>query len=319
VRKVSLSIAGAGYLILLLAFWLVARHSPLALSLAAAFPPAFASVGLLLAPLWFFGFGAAAPLRSCRHAMKIAAATSLALPYFIWAMGGAGFYWRAAVIVMAFPPLLAAFLRPSQGSPRMTWRDCLALAILATTYFSGWLRAAWPSPALAPLPKLFLADVALYCFLVVRDLPGAGYSLVPHRSAWVVGGREWLLYLPFALLSGELVGFIRFHPGLPSAGALASSALVTFFLIALPEELFFRSLLQNLLETRLGRTRALVVAAVLFGLSHFTHHSPFHWGYVLLASMAGIFYGRAWRAQRQVLAAVVTHTAVDVVWSLWFR
>jgi uncharacterized protein len=40
---------------------------------------------------------------------------------------------------------------------------------------------------------------------------------------------------------------------------------------------------------------------------------------VFLASIAGIFYGRAWRANRQIFASIVTHTAVDVVWSLWFR
>jgi len=35
--------------------------------------------------------------------------------------------------------------------------------------------------------------------------------------------------------------------------------------------------------------------------------------------VAGFFYGRAWRSRRQLLASAVTHTAVDVVWSLWFR
>lgn len=95
--------------------------------------------------------------------------------------------------------------------------------------------------------------------------------------------------------------------------------MVTFLLIALPEELFFRGILQNLLETRLGRSGALIVASVLFGLSHFNHGSVFDWRYVLLATIAGIFYGRAWRAQRQIFAAVLTHTLVDVVWSLWFR
>jgi CAAX protease family protein len=90
-------------------------------------------------------------------------------------------------------------------------------------------------------------------------------------------------------------------------------------LIAIPEELFFRAILQNLLETRFGPTRALVIAAFLFGLSHFNHGSRFNWKYVLLASLAGIFYGRAWRVNRHIFASVVTHTAVDVVWSLWFR
>jgi len=47
--------------------------------------------------------------------------------------------------------------------------------------------------------------------------------------------------------------------------------------------------------------------------------ASFNWRYVLLAAIAGVFSGRAWRARRQLLASVITHTAVDVVWSLWFK
>lgn len=201
----------------------------------------------------------------------------------------------------------------------MSWRDTAVLVIIAATYFLHWFQRAWPYAALAALPKLFLADVALYCFLVVRKIDGAGYSLVPSRAALVTGIREWAFYFPFALIIGELTGFIHFHGALPAAGKIVADVLITFFLIALPEELFFRSILQNLLDTRLGSKGALLLAALLFGLSHFNHGAGFNWRYVLLASIAGIFYGRAWRKNRNIFSAIVTHTGVDVVWSLWFR
>jgi hypothetical protein len=118
---------------------------------------------------------------------------------------------------------------------------------------------------------------------------------------------------------GELTGFIHFHGGMPRVGQAFADILLTFLLIAIPEELFFRAILQNLLETRIGRIAALLATAILFGLSHFNHGAAFNWRYVLLASIAGIFYGRAWRPNRQIFASIVTHTAVDVVWSLWFR
>ncbi|MBO0910411.1 MAG: CPBP family intramembrane metalloprotease, partial [Acidobacteria bacterium] len=178
--------------------------------------------------------------------------------------------------------------------------------------------AAWPRE-LVLLQKLFLADVALYSFLVVRRLEGSGYSLMPGGSAVRTGLREWALFLPVALLLGESTGFIHFHPGFPSIGRIMAAILLTFLLIAIPEELFFRSILENFLETRIGRTPALLVAAALFGLSHFNHGARFNLRYVLLATIAGIFYGRAWRANRQIFAALVAHTGVDVVWSLWFR
>src|SRR5205823_14934033 len=102
-------------------------------------------------------------------------------------------------------------------------------------------------------------------------------------------------------------------------GSIVAAVLVTFLMVALPEELFFRAIVQNLLETRLGRSGGLMLAAVFFGLSHFNHGATFNWRYVLLATVAGIFYGRAWRAERRIFASVLTHTLVDVVWSLWFR
>jgi membrane protease YdiL (CAAX protease family) len=63
----------------------------------------------------------------------------------------------------------------------------------------------------------------------------------------------------------------------------------------------------------------LLLASVIFGLSHFNKPLPFNWRYVILASIAGVFYGRAWGDRRRIFASAITHTAVDVVWSLWFR
>ena len=303
----------------MLAFWALATHSRVSLSLGSAFPRAFACFALLFAPLWFFGFGTEQFLLRRGGLLRILVAASLGVPYFVFAAGTPLFYWRAAVVVVAFPVLLAAFLGLPKLSERMTLRDCAALAVIVAAYYLHWLQIAWPLPQLSLFPKLFLADVALYCFLVIRRLDGAGFSIIPSWRSLAIGLRELAFYFPIALVLGELTGFIHFHRAMPHASAVVGSLVLTFFLVALPEELFFRSILQNLLETRLGRTSALVIAAILFGLSHFNHGSTFNWRYVLLAAIAGIFYGRAWRANRQVFASIVTHTAVDVVWSLWFR
>src|SRR5260370_17459371 len=99
--------------------------------------------------------------------------------------------------------------------------------------------------------------------------------------------------MPIALVLGELTGFIHFHAAVPAPGKIAAGLLLTSLLIAIPEELFFRAILQNLLETRLARTWALVVGALLFGLSHFNHGVSFNWRYLVLATIAGIFYARA--------------------------
>jgi hypothetical protein len=317
-KRSTLVFATATYVALVAALWIGFRFSSLALSIGDQFPRAFACFALLVAPLWFFGFGIEESLKSLPGPVKIVSAAALSIPYFVFAGGTNVFGWRAAVIVIAFPVLLAAFLELPELPEPMTWRDAVVLILITATYYQKWLQSAWP-PELAFLPKLFLADVALYCFLVVRKLQGAGYSLMPTRKAFVAGLREWAFFLPIALILGGLTGFIHFHRTVPDIGNVAADILLTFLLIAIPEELFFRAILQNLLETRVGKTVGLILAASLFGLSHFNHGSSFNWRYVLLATIAGIFYGRAWRAERQILASIVTHTAVDVVWSLWFR
>ena len=71
--------------------------------------------------------------------------------------------------------------------------------------------------------------------------------------------------------------------------------------------------------TPLGSSHGLAIASVLFGLSHFNKRAAhFNWRYVLLASIAGIFYGRAWREHRRVAASTITHATVDWIWGLWF-
>jgi uncharacterized protein len=317
-KKITAISATLIFVVVLMALWFGFRSSQLGISLRAELVRAFASFALLLAPLWFFGFGAGEPLKASPRWAKLAFPALLSVSYFVFAAGTNLFGARAAVIVIAFPVLLAAFLELPGLPGQMTWRDGAALAVIAATYYLKWLQSAWP-PELPFLPKLFLADVALYCFLIIRRLPGAGYSLVPTGSAVLIGMREWGFFFPVALALGELMQFIHFHATVLSPGHVAADLLLTLLLIATPEELFFRAIVQNLLETRIGRTGALLTAAVLFGLSHFNHGSAFNWRYVVLASIAGIFYGRAWRAKRQIFASVVTHTAVDLVWSVWFR
>ena len=144
----------------------------------------------------------------------------------------------------------------------------------------------------------------------------------PEIKEALIAGRmqAGFLVAPMAIALGLAMGFLHLHTVWPRLSAPVLGYLFTFLFIAVPEELFFRGWLQNLLERRLGRTPALLVTAVLFGLSHFNKRAAhFNWRYVVLAVLAGIFYGRAWRRDRRVGASAITHACVDTVWSLWLR
>ena len=118
---------------------------------------------------------------------------------------------------------------------------------------------------------------------------------------------------------GLALGFIHPHASRPHVGTAVLRWALIFVFTALPEELFFRGWVQNLLEPRVGRRKALAIASVLFGLSHFNKRAAhFNRRYVLLAAIAGIFYGRAWREHRRVAASTITHATVDWIWGFWF-
>ncbi len=247
---------------------------------------------------------------------------ALCVPYALVACGAGVFRWGWLALYAALPVEIAILLwRASQAdsAQRGNWRDFLVLAVLGLAVDLRWFEGAWP-PHLAIFSKILLLDAGIYGFLLIRQLDGAGFDLRLRLNDLGIGLREVVFYTPIALALGLSLGFLRFHLGWPAPSQAAVAWIFTFFFIALPEELFFRGWLENLLEKRMGRYGALFLTACLFGLAHFNKRTAnFNWRYVLLAALAGVFYGRAWREQRRVGSSAVTHTTVDALWSLWLR
>jgi hypothetical protein len=317
-----------GYAAVLAGFLLTARWRGIGRALEPHFAASFIGFALLLAPYWAFGFGLAETLRSKLQTAwaRVFAPATLVLPYLISAVPKRSCRVEYVLVFAALPVLVAAVFELAPASDRISWQDVLVLLAIGVPVEFGWLRGAWPQLGLAAMPKLLLMDALLYAYLVVRGLPGIGYDFRPRWRDLAVGLREWGIFAPLGILLGLALSFIRPHGFSGPSYAVAAAWLITFFFVALPEELFFRGLLQNLIERRLasvnparGRLWALLLAAPVFGLSHFNKPGPFNWRYVLLATIAGVFYGRAWRDRRRLLSSATTHASVDVVWSLWFR
>ena len=202
---------------------------------------------------------------------------------------------------------------------RGDWRDFLVLVVLGLAVDLRWFEPAWP-PRFAVFNKMLLLDAGIYGFLAVRRLEGVGFDLRLRLADLRIGLRELGYYAPIAIALGLGLGFLHFHAYVPTVSHVVLGWVFTFFFIAVPEELFFRGWMQNLLERRIGRHWALLTTAVLFGLSHFNKRAAhFNWRYVVLAALAGVFYGRAWRQERRVGASAITHASVDTLWSLWLR
>ncbi len=255
-------------------------------------------------------------------ALRIALPALGALPYYLVAHSTPEFRWSFAAFCGALPFALTVLLwHASQRDPEQAgdWRDLVVLAVLAWAVEFHLLEPMWP-PHLGSFNRLLLLDAGLYGFLVIRQLSGVGFNFIPGWSDLKIGLRELAFYAPIAILLGLGLGFLHFHAVLPGLGKFLLSWVSIFVFVAVLEETYFRGWVQNLLERRIGRRWALITTAVLFGLSHFNKGAThFNWRYVLLATFAGIFYGRAWREERRLLASAITHASVDTIWLLWLR
>jgi hypothetical protein len=254
--------------------------------------------------------------------VRIVRPAVLCVPYAMVAISYGQFRWGWFALYLLLPVLIAWLLYcASVADPgqRGDWRDFLVLAVLGLAVDLRWFEPAWP-PHLAVFNKMLLVNAGIYGFLAIRRLEGVGFDLRLRLSDVRIGGRELAIYAPVAIAIGLWLGFLHFHAYLPTASHVLLGWIFTFLFIAVPEELFFRGWMQNLLERRLGQRWALLTTAVLFGLSHFNKRAVhFNWRYVVLAALAGIFYGRAWRQERRVGASAITHASVDTLWSLWLR
>ena len=246
----------------------------------------------------------------------------LGAPYVLVNESAHNFHWSWLALYLLLPiavSLLMFHAYRIDPTQRGVWPDYVILASLGLAVDLRWLEPAWP-PGLAIFNKILLLDLGIWGFFVIRHLHKAGYDLRFRKRDLRDGFLNFALYTPIAIALGLSLGFLHFHRVLPDPIKAIAAYVFTFLFVAVPEELFFRGWLQNLLENRLGKTPALLVTSVLFGLSHFNKRAVhFNWQYVLLAAIAGIFYGLAWRNRRRVAASALTHATVDTVWSLWFR
>lgn len=304
------------FLGLLAALWIAAKTFGVAPQLTGW---DVAACALLLAPFWAFGFGLAERLPQNRFLPLI-----LVIPYLIFAIPRGVFRWEMFAGMSAILLTIGILCRVGASAPppgfRPAWPDWLILLILGVSVDLKFFDAAWPVPGLSGMTKLMFVDAGLYGFLVLRPIGGIGYDFHPRRADFTIGLREWALFTPIAIALGFALTFLHWHKVIPNPIALGAGWIFTLFFIAVPEELFFRGLLLNLLERKVGVRWALVVTSVLFGLAHFNKRAAyFNWRYVILAAVAGVFYGRAWLTNRRVLTSSITHATVDTIWSIWLR
>lgn len=250
-----------------------------------------------------------------------AAAGFFTLPYLIYATGTADFHLQTfcKLLLFALVPFLLYAAGPAARAPGMHWQDALILAWLAAPVFLGGLRGIWNVPVnLDFMARLFLVAVGAWAFLIWRGLADSGYEFRFSRPILRAALVNFAGFAVIGIPLGLALRFVAWNPRWRGSWMFFFDYVTIFLFIAVSEELFFRGLLQNLLERSWNsRYAAQVVASVLFGLSHI-HHAPFpNWRYAILATIAGWFYGSAYRRTRSLMASATTHALVDTIWRTW--
>jgi uncharacterized protein len=256
--------------------------------------------------------------------------TAAFLVYLIYALGTNTFaFTRAAAIAgLVFIPLVLA--ASAERKPPGAWQDFatilfvwLAVKPLPNRWgwsLSNWL---WPYPG-GRLSYIFTVlvcvNIALAAFLLLRRVNGVGYSIGwgHHWSFFILA--SFVVFGCIAIPLGHAIHFIQFEPQWSQWKSLPLVSLGILFFTAWPEELLFRGLLQNLLSRASNSDLAgWWTASIVFGFSHITNMGFPNWRYVLLASIAGFFYGWTWRKTGSIFASALVHAAVDVTWHFLFR
>jgi hypothetical protein len=244
--------------------------------------------------------------------------------YVIYLAGTNSFTGKRAAIAAAYS-LVPALLAISAGAAKAgAWQDYLAMVTIFLPMKMRLLNILWPvgGPAVVPIATmLFAVSVALGTFLFVRQFDGIGYNIALGRDAFLTVLVHFGLLVIIVIPLGSALHFIRFDPTQAHWKSLPSDAIIIFLLTAWPEELLFRGLLQNSLSRTLSSANGgWITASAVFGLAHITNNGVFpNWRYALLATIAGIFYGRTWRKTNSVFTSAVVHALVYTTWHVLFR
>jgi membrane protease YdiL (CAAX protease family) len=237
------------------------------------------------------------------------------VPYCIYSLA-CGVFDAQLLVALAVAAAVLSFWFVVFGTRRPAQFLFVAFVavVLLLPVFSGIYTQPWPKLPLAILGQLMWTRLAVLATLSIARTKVEGFGLLPTRAEWKTGVLYFLMFLPAGALLGWAVDFASFHlkprPWWETAAIAAATFLGMFWVVALREEFFFRGLLQPWL--------GLIATSLLFGSVHLPFRGFPNWRFAVLAVVAGVFYGLAYRNARSVRAAMVTHALVNTAWRVFF-
>jgi hypothetical protein len=225
--------------------------------------------------------------------------------------------WLALISVALL--LIAGFAARQQQVPIGRYLGHALFVFMALALAMHWLPGFHNGRGINP--HRFTDDAAPFALFLNLDKPLIGFWLL-LVCPWIVGRRSLRLGVfatamgltlssVLALGGALLLGVINWAPKWPDQAWLW--LVNNLLLVTLVEEALFRGYLQGGLSRHFkhlpyGENLALLLASLLFGLVH----GGAGWQWVLLASLAGVGYGLAYRFGG-LGAAIATHFGLNLL------
>jgi membrane protease YdiL (CAAX protease family) len=225
--------------------------------------------------------------------------------------------WLAGISVALL--LVAGFAVRQQKIPIARFLGHGVFIILAVALAMHWLPGFYNGRGIDP--HRITDDAAPFTMYLNQDKPLIGFWLL-LVCPWIVGRRSLrlsvyatALALPLsailALGGALLLGMISWAPKWPDQAGLW--VLNNLLLVTLVEEALFRGYVQGGLSRHFkhlpyGENLALLLASLLFGVAH----AGAGWQWVLLAGLAGVGSGLAYRFGG-LGAAIATHFGLNLL------
>jgi len=233
------------------------------------------------------------------------------------ALGFGHLGWQASIPVALLIAAGVAALQRKSVIGRFLGHALFVLIALALALH--WLPGFNNGLGIGPLH--FSPDAVPFSMYLNLDKPLIGFWLL-LVCPWLMGGRALRpalaasamalgLSAVLALGGALLLGIVNWAPKWPPQAWLW--VLNNLLLVTLVEEALFRGYIQGGLRLRFksmryGEHLALLLASLLFGLAHLGAG----WQWVLLAGLAGIGYGLAYRFGG-LGAAITTHFGLNLL------
>ena len=242
-------------------------------------------------------------------------------PYVTAALALGDFSWMHLGAIVVLAGILSFWYVLLPHNPLT---DAGLLAFAATVVLLKVFGQVYVRPheklAMEALGQAMWIRTGLFAILSVRRVKNVGFGFWPEAREWVIGAMYFVGLLAVAAPLGWALDFTR--PEWPSRSEWTMLPLTffgTLWVLALGEELFFRGLLQQWMCQWLKNDWAgLFTTALIFGSVHLLYGTFPNWQFAILAAVAGVFYGLAFRQGKGIRASMVTHALTVTTWKTFF-